>query len=154
MASDGEMTIAIAGGELHMHKPVIYQDLPGGRQLRKGSFRLLAGGDIGFTVGSYDPTRALIIDPVLSFSTYLASQAVDTGGYIAADSSGNNYLTGVAALGFPQTPGAFPGCATCTANYVVSYVSKLSADGKTLVYSTLQRCHQRKLVALGYPGCP
>jgi hypothetical protein len=47
IADDGEMTIALAGGDLRMHKPVIYQDAPGGRQLRKGSFQLLADGDIG-----------------------------------------------------------------------------------------------------------
>ncbi len=104
--------------------------------MRKGSFHLFASGDIGFTVESYDHTRPLVIDPVLLFSTYLTSQSNDAG-YLAADSSGNNYLAGTTDLGFPQTPGAFPGCSTCTANQAVTYVSKLSADGKTLVYSTL-----------------
>jgi hypothetical protein len=137
--SHGGLTIALPAGKLQMHKPVIYQDLPGGRQLRSGGFRVLAGGDITFTVGSYDSRRTLVIDPVLSFSTYIASQGtnVDGDGYIATDSSGNSYLTGVAELGFPQTPGALPGCGTCTANEIVSYISKLSPDGKTLIYSTL-----------------
>jgi hypothetical protein len=136
IANDGEMTIALSGGNLHMHKPVIYQDAPGGRQLREGGFHLLAEGDIGFTVESYDHRRPLVIDPVLTFSSYL-SPLGDAYNYLATDSSGNNYLAGVAVLGFPVTPGAYAGCGTCTANENVAYVSKLSADGKTLVYSTL-----------------
>ena len=120
-----------------MHKPVIYQDLPDGRKQRRGGFRVLPGGDITFAVGSYDPHRALVIDPVLSFSTYLSTLASDFVQFIALDSSGNNYLSGIAGLGFTQTPGAFPGCGTCAIDTPVAYVSKLSPDGKTLLYSTL-----------------
>ena len=136
IANDGEMTIALAGGNLRMHKPVIYQDDTGGRQLRKGSFHLLGDGDIGFSVESYDHRRPLVIDPVLSFSTYLSTDAISAG-YVATDSNGDSYLTGIAVPGFPVTPGALAGCGTCVANEVVGYVSKLSADGKTLIYSTL-----------------
>ena len=133
---DGSLTITIAGGELHMHKPLIYQNSDGTRQLRTGSFRLLANGDIGFRVGNYDRSRMLIIDPVLSFSTYL-STVPNTGAFIATDSSGNNYVTGYTVPGFPVTPGSFAGCGTCVANEIVTFVSKLSADGKSLIYSTL-----------------
>jgi hypothetical protein len=135
--SHGELTIALPAGKLQMHKPIIYQDMPGGRQQRSGGFRLLAGGDITFTVRSYDPRRTLVIDPVLSFSTYLTTQASDFVEFIATDSSGNNYLSGIASLGFTQTPGAFPGCGTCGVDTPAAYVSKLSPDGKTLIYSTL-----------------
>jgi hypothetical protein len=100
----GQITIALSGGDLQMHKPVLYQDLPGGRRRREGSFHIFANGDVGFTVGSYDHRYPLVIDPVLSFSTYLASQA-NSGNYIAVDSNGNSYMTGYASLGFPQTPG-------------------------------------------------
>jgi hypothetical protein len=78
----------------------------------------------------------LVIDPVLSFSTYLAPLG-NASNYIATDSSGNNYLAGYTVLGFPVTAGAFAGCGTCSANETVTYVSKVSADGKTLIYSTL-----------------
>lgn len=134
--SRGDLNIALRAGKLQMHKPVIYQDLPGGRQLRSGGFRLLPDGDITFTVGSYDSHRTLVIDPVLSVSTYLSDKG-NGGAYLAIDSSGNNYLTGIASLGFPQTAGALQGCGTCTTNEIISYVSKLSPDGKSLIYSTL-----------------
>jgi hypothetical protein len=136
---DGGLAIEIDGTQLFMHKPLIYQNggqNAGARQMRTGSFQLLANGDIGFRVGSYDRSRALVIDPVLSFSTYL-SPAAEGVGSVASDSSGNSYLLGYAVPGFPVTPGAFPGCGTCFANEGVIYVSKLSVDGKSLIYSTL-----------------
>ncbi|HXP11510.1 MAG TPA: choice-of-anchor D domain-containing protein, partial [Acidobacteriaceae bacterium] len=136
---DGGIAIEIAGTELFMHKPLIYQNggqNAGARQTRTGSFQLLANGDIGFRVGNYDRSRALVIDPVLSFSTYLSPTAEGVGS-VASDSSGNSYLTGGAVLGFPVTPGSFPGCGTCTAGQLVTYVSKLGVDGKSLIYSTL-----------------
>jgi Beta-propeller repeat/Abnormal spindle-like microcephaly-assoc'd, ASPM-SPD-2-Hydin len=136
LLNSGDLTITLAGGALQMHKPVIYQDLPSGRQQRQGAFHVFADGDIGFTVGSYDHKYPLVIDPVLSFATYLASQPNETN-FIATDSNGNNYVAGYTTLGFPQTAGGFPGCGTCTAGEIVTYVAKLSADGKTLVYSTL-----------------
>ena len=36
-----------------------------------GSFRQLADNKIGFAIGDYDHSRELVIDPVLSYSTYL-----------------------------------------------------------------------------------
>ena len=81
--SHGELTIALPAGKLQMHKPVIYQDMPDGRQQRNGGFRASAGGDITFTVSSYDPRRTLVIDPVLSFSTYLATQPSNFVEFIA-----------------------------------------------------------------------
>ena len=39
-----------------------------------GSFRQLADNQIGFTVGAYDHSRELVIDPLLSYSTYLGGE--------------------------------------------------------------------------------
>jgi hypothetical protein len=41
------------------------------------------------------------------------------------------------SLGFPVTSNAFAGCATYTTNSVVAFISKLSPDGTTLLYSTV-----------------
>lgn len=75
----------------------------------------------------------------LVYSTYLGGDSHDNfeGGYaIAVDSLGNAYLTGDAGNGgdFPTTPGAFqPGP---SGGYSDGFVTKLSPDGSTLVYST------------------
>src|SRR6185312_11696941 len=65
-------------------------------------------GHVGFRVGAYDPTRPLIIDPVLVYSTYLGGSGFDQGYAIAVDSLGNSYVTGqTAAIDFPTTAGTF-----------------------------------------------
>jgi hypothetical protein len=136
LGKDGALSITLEDGSLQMQRPVIYQKVDGQRQQRDGSFRLLPGGDIGFTVEGYDPRYTLVIDPVLSFSTYISPLA-SAGNLIATDASGNNYVSGIASLGFPVTPSAFAGCADCTSDSVVTFISKLSSDGTTLLYSTV-----------------
>ena len=48
----------------------------------------------GFHIASYDPSYSLIIDPTLSYSTYLGGSSEDRGRGIAIDGSGNAYVTG------------------------------------------------------------
>ena len=63
----------------------------------------------------YDHGRALVIDPVLAFSTFLGgsgdpNEVLIGGGSnaIAVDAAGNTYLTGsVYSTSFPVTQGAF-----------------------------------------------
>ena len=132
----GSLTMNFAGASLRMERPSIYQNVNGIRQQRHGAFRLKKDGEIGFTVGAYDPRFDLIIDPVLDFSTYFSPLGSD-GLAIAADANGNSYVTGYGTLGFPVTTGAFAGCSTCSTSNVVTFISKLSADGTQLIYSTV-----------------
>lgn len=132
----GALTMDFAGASLRMEAPSIYQNVNGKKQQRHGAFRVQADGDVGFTVANYDPRFDLIIDPVLDFSTYL-SPLGSNGVAIATDANGNSYVTGYGTLGYPVTSGAFAGCASCTTANVVTFISKLSADGSTLLYSTV-----------------
>ena len=56
----------------------------------------------------YDPTHALVIDPVLVFSTYTGSVADNWGFTACFDDTGNAYSGGIVFdVGFPTTIGAF-----------------------------------------------
>ena len=55
---------------------------------------LASNNQVAFRVAGYDPKRALVIDPVLSYSTYLGGSGDDYGIGIAVDSAGNAYVTG------------------------------------------------------------
>src|SRR5208282_3836946 len=58
-------------------------------------------------------------------------------GGIVVDSSGSAYVTGVTtATNFPTTAGAFQAVLKGSANIGNAFVTKLSADGSSLVYST------------------
>ena len=78
----------------------------------------------------------------LLYSTYLGGNGQDLGNGIAIDSNGNAYVTGFTdsnEISFPITLGAFQTVAkrTGTTRLVQNaFVSKLSADGSSLVYST------------------
>src|SRR5208282_6609681 len=68
------------------------------------------------------------------YSTYLGGSGADNGNAIAIDLSGAAYVTGMAGAGFPVTPsGAQQSYGGGTSD---AFVSKISPDGSTLVYST------------------
>ena len=70
----------------------------------------------------------------LVYSTYLGGSLVDYGNSIAVDSSDSAYVTGVtASADFPVTPGAFQ---VNYGSYSNAFVTKLSASGSALIYST------------------
>ena len=70
------MALSAPNGRASFKKPVLYQ-LDGDKKIRvEGSFAV-AGNQIRFRLGSYDHSRALIIDPVLSYASYLAGSATD-----------------------------------------------------------------------------
>lgn len=132
---DGELTLKLPEGSLRLRAPYIYQDEDGKRCQRSGSFRRLPGGDIAFSVAAYDHSRDLVIDPVLVLESYVAS-AEGSAVSVATDADGNTYTTGYTTVSFPVTAGAFTSCGQCNINSVVTFITKLSANGSNPIYST------------------
>ena len=57
---------------------------------------------MGFRVSHFERGQALVIDPVLSYSTYLGGSSEEVGNGIAVDSAGNAYVVGyTASADFP-----------------------------------------------------
>ena len=84
--------------------------------------------------GSYDAfvTKLDTAGSTLLYSTFLGGESWDAGRAIAVDVSGQVYVTGSAAPGFPITPGAYdPICVGGDA-----FVTKLTASGSKVSYST------------------
>jgi uncharacterized repeat protein (TIGR01451 family) len=130
---DGNLILHAAGGDLTLQAPYAYQEIDGNRRRIDARYVLHGNGDIGFQVASYDNSHELIIDPVLSYSTYLGGALADAGTDIAVDTAGNAYITGytlstdfntVSALN-PASAGAYD-----------IFVAKISPDGASLIYST------------------
>jgi hypothetical protein len=99
---------------------------------------LRSNNEVSLEIGVYDKTRRLVIDPWLSYSTYLGGSSIDVGRAIAVDSSGNAYIAGITSSGdFPVTPGAFQTtCSGCSGGAQHVFVTKFNPTGSALVYST------------------
>ena len=117
----GNLVIALAPprGRAHEdrtlteHAPVAWQDIAGQRVPVAAAYALHADGSIGFTLGQYDPSSALTIDPILTYSSYLGGNGSDSADAIAVGSDGSIYVTGnTQSTNFPTTApfqGAFGG---------------------------------------------
>jgi Domain of unknown function DUF11/Beta-propeller repeat len=114
----GDLVLSTSDGDIRFHAPHIYQR-PGRSHERAsaggdsdavstidGGFRLLAGNKVGFVVGSYDRSRELVIDPLLSYSTYLGMGG-ESAVSEAIDFANNIYVAGsTTSATFPTTSGA------------------------------------------------
>jgi hypothetical protein len=134
--AQGDLVLVVAGGQVRMKKPLIYQEVNDIRQEVEGSYLLLGEGQVGFYVGAYDTTKRLVIDPVLVYSTYLGGSVQDYGYDIAVDSSDNAYVTGAtASYDFPIVNPLQPSKLTGSGSVTI-FVAKLNSSGSALVYST------------------
>jgi hypothetical protein len=140
----GGLTMRASGATLRFHQPLVYQeDRAGIRRYIAGRFALLPGQKVSFHLADYDHSLPLVIDPVLSYATYLGGSADELGstaavtgkylGAIAVDSAGSVYITGETdSTDFPTTN---PFQAANHANNTV-FVTKFTPDGSAKVYST------------------
>ena len=124
------------GKTLIEQAPIAWQEANGGNRVmvpvryavdkkdKKVSFLLPNG---------YDSSLPLVIDPTISYSTYLGGTKTDEADAVTLDADCNVYLTGkTSSSAFPTTPDAYQ---TNQPNEDV-FVSKLNAAGDTLLYST------------------
>jgi uncharacterized protein (TIGR03437 family) len=133
--ANGDLVLQAGGATLRQCKPTVYQETGGGRRILDGRYKLLGRRLVGFEVTGRDSTKALTIDPVLLYSTYLGGNAMDYAAGIALDSQGKAYVAGItASVAFPKVPGPQRD-STNGPNDV--FVTKLNAAGTALEYSTI-----------------
>jgi hypothetical protein len=136
----GNLVVHTAAGDMAQHAPVLYQEVNGIRHPVAGGFVLAGGGpragyadaEVRFSVGKYDRSRPLVIDP--SYSTYLGGTSDDAGYGVGVDGSGNAWVAGrTKSSDFPKTT------TTTLGGAADAYVAKLSLAGNytaDLLYST------------------
>jgi hypothetical protein len=134
VSSDGGVVLKTAAGNVNLALPQIYQLDRNARRPVDGGYFLASSNEIQFRLGAYDHTRALVIDPVLQYSTFLGGTTSDSAAAIVVDPAANAYITGqTSSADFPTTSGALQTALRGTKN---AFISKLNSTGTALVYST------------------
>ncbi|MGE5109730.1 MAG: SBBP repeat-containing protein [Acidobacteriaceae bacterium] len=127
----GDLVIHATAGDLLAQKPLAYQRVAK-KQIRvPAKFVLTSSNEVAFSVGKYDRSRTLVIDPVLSYSTYLGGSGDDWVSDIAVDGNGYAYVSGgTRSVDFPTTSGALK------RTPAGAFVAKFNKSGSGLVFST------------------
>src|SRR4051812_35404856 len=106
------------------HAPLAYQEIAGRRTEVPAHYSLHADDTVGFDVADYDRTAPLVIDPTISYSSYIGATGRDLVRSITTDAAGNAYLAG------DTEGGDLPGSAGTThGQFSDAYVAKLRGDG-------------------------
>ena len=129
----GDLVVRAGAAELREQAPTAYQESDGIRRPIEASYRILGNNTVAFDLGDYDVTRPLVIDPVISYSTYLGGTAQSAVTALAVDASGNLYAAGwTEAIDFPVSNAI----QAVNRGGVDAFVFKLNAAGNTLLYAT------------------
>ncbi len=143
---NGDLVVKVNGQEIRFHKPIAYQLATAserqagseGRKLVGAHYVLDPKNQVRVEVSAYDATRGLVIDPVISYSSYLGGSSADQAASIAVDDGGNVYLTGFTqSVDFPQVNQISGAClGLCGNGSPIAFVTKIEASGKSLIYSS------------------
>jgi len=130
----GELVVETDWGRVVERSPVVFQEINGDRRVMHGEYTLLSETTFGFNLGQeYDPAYTVVIDPVLSVSSYLGGGGDDFGTAIRTDYAGNVYVV----------------CQTSSANFPILSplqgtlrgtgdiaITKLTPDCSSIIWST------------------
>ena len=135
--SHGDLLLTVDGGELRFRKPVAYQEAQGVRHIVASRFVLKHKNQVAFRLARYDARQPLIIDPILAYSTYLGGSSIDGANGIAVAPDGTAFIAGgTFSSDFPTAHPLQPNAGGPADFPQDAFVSKIGADGSTLIYST------------------
>lgn len=148
----GNLVVAVNGRDMNLEAPRVYQTVDGEQKPIQGRFALRSANQVGFELGNYDRSRALVIDPVLTYSTYLGGGGTETFTKIAVDSAFSAYVSGTTTssdfpIPVPASGAAWQKCiddptqpqpSSCAAGSPVgdTFIAKFDSAGATLVFAT------------------
>jgi len=158
---DNEILVHAPGGLLHLRKPLVYQNEGNLRVPVAAEYTLTSENEVAFTLAAYDIQKALVIDPIVDYASYLGGGSSDSACAIALDKDyntddphavlvGSTYSTDFPLVGSPISS-VLNGDGT--SGPADAFVTMFNNNGSNLLYSTyLGGCCDD--VALGVAVCP
>ncbi len=131
LAANGDLVLFKGNDEVRLQAPLAYQEFHGMQVPISGAYTLQNSNRVSFSLGAYDKTMPLVIDPVLDYGTFLGGLADDQAAAIAVDSAGSAYVTGwTDSANFPLAAENGP-----PPSGVNIFLAKLDVSGSSLIYS-------------------
>jgi hypothetical protein len=124
---------------LRLHRPVIFQEIDGVRNVVEGAYIITGKREIGFEIGEYDKSRPLIIDPVISYSSFIGSNLDESATDVTVDKLGNAYILGITrSMTFPKGDRTFSSRSGVydPRKYDI-FIVKMNSSGTSLLYSAV-----------------
>ena len=135
--SSGDLVLKLSSGEVRAHAPVIRQ----GGKIVGGHYILRGKRGAGFAVDSYDRSAELIIDPILTYASFLGGEIGDQAYGVAVDKQGNIYVAGeTSSLNFPTKNALYSSLTSDVNNPCHAFLTKINpaaSGAPSLVFSTL-----------------
>jgi hypothetical protein len=127
----GDAVLQFSSSILKLQKPQVFQ-----AGVRLAARYLSIGRDqIGIEIGPYDRLKPVVIDPVLTFSSYLGGASDDEAYAVAVDANGNSYIAGTtSSVSFPAGPSAT--IYGSRGGNFDAFVAKFNSAGTQLAYVT------------------
>ena len=94
LAGDGSLQIRVGAATLTEAAPVAWQERGGRRTAVTARYVVGADGSVGFALGAYDRALPLVIDPTLSYSSFLGGSGAEWAYGVTVDAAGNIYMVG------------------------------------------------------------
>lgn len=141
----GDLVLQVAGGQIRQHKPLAYQVIGGERREVAARYVLpqtasaaqaATASRVRLALADYDRGEPLVIDPILSYATFLGGGDLDRAWDVAVDREGNAYVTGITLSTDFLLANAFQTNFAGGSLDGDLFVLKLNPEGTALVYAT------------------
>jgi uncharacterized repeat protein (TIGR01451 family) len=134
---DGDLLLHVDGRIVRQHRPVAYQTIGAGERRPIAAAYCISGPrHAKIEVGDYERAQPLVIDPVLSYSSYFGGNDDDQVRAVEVDAAGNIYLTGVTESTVFPVLNAIQATKAGGISTTDAFVTKLDPSGRTVLFST------------------
>ncbi|QNI31990.1 choice-of-anchor D domain-containing protein [Alloacidobacterium dinghuense] len=130
---DGSLLITSGSYSLRLLAPSAFQQDGAKTKPVTVAYQMLSPSRIGFAIGSYDHTKELVIDPVVTYANLLAVNSSIQVAAIATDANGDLIMTGNTSVNSYPVVNGQPGSSSGSQQVVVT---KLDPTGANILYST------------------